>query len=70
MRRNVLGSMSWGAAFAAVGMATWLDTNAADVLQPGNSLPSLRLRDAESGEWKPLDGYRGRPAVLHVFASW
>ncbi|HUF63997.1 MAG TPA: hypothetical protein VMN36_18100 [Verrucomicrobiales bacterium] len=63
-------SMRCAATLAAVWMASVLDASVADVLQPGNSLPGLRLRDADSGEWKRLDGLRGRPAVLHVFASW
>ena len=55
-------ALALGVGLAAIGGSPLLDV--------GQPLPDLVLPTLEGGQARSLADYRGKPLVLHVFASW
>lgn len=49
---------------------TLLSAQAPAQLEVGQPFPTTSFADAETGELSSVAEYRGRPLLLHLYASW
>jgi hypothetical protein len=68
MKRKATVLMALGAAMLISG--TTLPGAIAAPLEVGKPFPALVLPDLKDGKPTSLESFRGKPLVLHVFASW